>query len=344
MAPFKSTGGFSVGKLLGVFRDRDLTLNSSVITNRYTPPPIFKASGGTILTPGNGYKYHFFTNSSSPESFDITEFPDGETTKNIDVLVVAGGGVGGGRLSSRSGGGGGGAGGFVESTSIPLSIGSYTVTVGAGGSAYPSFSDSSAPLSSFTGSNGEYSEIALPTPVRAEGGGGGGGWYVTGNPGGSGGGGGEGPSGPYAAGTGDRVTGTATPATPGQGNPGGFGTTYTAGAGGGGGGAGGAGTPGSSPNVGGPGGVGRVAFSGDSGIPPAYGTSGPTPGRWFAGGGGGMDYDETPLAYSGTGGAGGGGAAGVSGGTNTGGGGGAQNTGPLICSGGPGIVIVRYSA
>jgi hypothetical protein len=39
MAPFKSTGGLSVGKLLGVFRDRDLTLNSSVRTNRYVPPP-----------------------------------------------------------------------------------------------------------------------------------------------------------------------------------------------------------------------------------------------------------------------------------------------------------------
>jgi hypothetical protein len=39
-----------------------------------------------------------------------------------------------------------------------------------------------------------------------------------------------------------------------------------------------------------------------------------------------------------------GGSAGVSGGTNTGGGGGAQNTGTLICSGGPGIVIVRYLA
>ena len=62
----------------------------------------------------------------------------------------------------------------------------------------------------------------------------------------------------------------------------------SAGSGGGGGGAGGAGVP-----------VVQdlksqlmvvIAFSGDAGIPPSYGTPGPSSGRWFGGGGGESPY------------------------------------------------------
>ncbi|MGC6522977.1 MAG: hypothetical protein ACON4L_00105 [Flavobacteriaceae bacterium] len=49
----------------------------------------FDASGGTKVTPGNGYAYHVFT---SPGNFIVNPGPSG----NIDILVVAGGGGGGG--------------------------------------------------------------------------------------------------------------------------------------------------------------------------------------------------------------------------------------------------------
>jgi hypothetical protein len=64
MAPFKSTGGLSVGKLLGSFRNRDLTLNSSVRTNRFADilgtidNPAINAQG--LVNDGqtaNGYYY-----------------------------------------------------------------------------------------------------------------------------------------------------------------------------------------------------------------------------------------------------------------------------------------------
>jgi len=126
MAPFKSTGGISVGKLLGVFRDRDLSLNSSVRTNRTLP--FIGASGGNIadgIEPGNGYVYHTF---GSPGTFTI---PQG--TGTFEVLIVAGGG---GSSASISGGGAG-AGGIIHSTGYSLSAGSYSVSVGDGGTAGP---------------------------------------------------------------------------------------------------------------------------------------------------------------------------------------------------------------
>ena len=54
-------------------------------------PPITTVTGGTITTPGNGYKYHFFT---SPGSLSI----GGEGAG--DYIIVAGGGSGGSYSSS----------------------------------------------------------------------------------------------------------------------------------------------------------------------------------------------------------------------------------------------------
>ncbi len=126
-------------------------------------------------------------------------------------------------------------------------------------------------------------------------GGGGGGNYPAnpGQPGGSGGGGGD--AKPWQSGSpAPGGTGVA-----GQGNPGGSGAAvfYA----GGGGGAGGAGSPGAPPSTGGVGGIGTAVFAGDTGIPPSYGTPGPSAGRWVAGGGGGSWYQWV------AGGAGGGG-------------------------------------
>tara|TARA_R100000005_G_C4958823_1_gene176384 strand:+ start:19 stop:1110 length:1092 start_codon:yes stop_codon:yes gene_type:complete len=133
---------------------------------------------------------------------------------------------------------------------------------------------------------------------------------------------------------------------------------------GGGGGAGQAGQPGNPPDhpesipTLGKGGDGKTAFNG-AGIPTDYGTTGPTPGRWFAGGGG--SGGGTPF-IEGPGGAGGGGwgictpkaginpidhrnapgaptdVADTNGATNTGGGGGGVGTAPPVstASGGGG--------
>jgi len=77
------------------------------------------ATGGSITTSGD-YKYHAFTSSGT---FSVTAAP---VAKTIDCLIVAGGGGGGVDK-------GGGGGGVVIKLAQTVSIGSYTVTVGAGG-------------------------------------------------------------------------------------------------------------------------------------------------------------------------------------------------------------------
>ena len=90
------------------------------------------ASGGTTATPGDGYKYHFFTHPNS-DNFVVSSGDD-----SVEFIVVGGGGAGG---SYR--GGGGGAGGLNSNwpgfpgsyggASYDVVAGTYPVTVGAGG-------------------------------------------------------------------------------------------------------------------------------------------------------------------------------------------------------------------
>jgi hypothetical protein len=138
--------------------------------------------------------------------------------------------------------------------------------------------------------------------------------------------------------------GNSPPTSPPQGNPGGNGNGPTStGEGGGGGGAGAAGSnsPGTS------GGSGGIGLGIDWGLPPAYGTPGPSPTlRYFSGGGGG-GVAPTGGPGAGNGGSGGGGsgkpsspsAVAVAGTVNTGGGAGG-GTGTTL--GGSGIVLIRY--
>jgi len=80
-------------------------------------------SGGNVangLTPGNGYKYHTFT---EPGTFTIY----GYGSKSVEILIVGGGGAGGKSIA-----GGGGAGGVLQG-SISLGDGNYQVSVGKGG-------------------------------------------------------------------------------------------------------------------------------------------------------------------------------------------------------------------
>jgi len=89
------------------------------------------ASGGTVSEPGNGWKYHVFTNTSGTSTFTVTSVG---FQAYAEVLVVAGGGGGGG---SHSGGGGGGAGGILWQPQWFPVPGTYEVKVGAGGAAGP---------------------------------------------------------------------------------------------------------------------------------------------------------------------------------------------------------------
>jgi hypothetical protein len=77
------------------------------------------ATGGSVTTSG-GYRIHTFTSGST--SFTMT-YPG-----TVEVLLVGGGG-GGAQI-----GGGGGAGGFIYEQQNSLPAGTYTVSVGTGGS------------------------------------------------------------------------------------------------------------------------------------------------------------------------------------------------------------------
>ena len=300
-----------------------------------------KATGGTVVEPGNGYVYHVFT---APDTIVAT----GADVPNVDWLVVAGGGAGGNYF-----GGGGGAGGYrVHSpnagplhnpTNLNLTSTPISVTVGDGASV----------------NRGQGSGSSLG-PIDSAGGGGGetgGGGSGAGTSGGSGGGGGP----TNGGGTHPGFAGNQPPVNPPQGNPGGTGYhlgTYPSG---GGGGAGGPGGDGPNPGPGGAGGNGypNPDFAAphiapaltDAGVPTAQVTAftnavGPT--GLYAGGGGGVSGNLT----DGSPGPGGGGATGipngdiVGGGINYTGGGGCgmrPANGTHVREGGKGIVIVRYA-
>jgi len=316
------------------------------------------ATGGTILTSGD-YKTHVFTGDGC---FVVSSVGNPAGSTSVEYLVVAGGGSGG-----RYTAGGGGAGGYRQNYPSPTTAGlsvtaqTYPITVGGGGASVgPAGAIGCGTANGNRGSNSVFSTIT------STGGGGGGGCFPgvgptfpTNGPGGSGG--GAGRSGPAGG------TGNTPPTSPSQGNNGGTTSgTPSDSAGGGGGGAGAVGTDGTSGSPGpgssrsgGAGGIGlpiATAFFGPTS--PSYGTPGPAPGRYFAGGGAAGTYDANPGTTI-PGGSGGGGPAfgtdtsgapgalaGTAGTTNTGGGGGScatssgQSNSPG--AGGSGIVAIRY--
>jgi len=299
------------------------------------------ATGGDTVVTANGYRTHTFTTVGSAANFVINSNP---INTPLQVLVVAGGGGGGG---DRAAGGGGGGLIFLSSTTV--AVGTYNITVGAGG--IPGWWGPSGGNGRVAG-NGGNSVFNGNTAI----GGGGAGqhqywlngsyqnygepYYGVGRAGGSGGGGSApGPSYPTAVG--------GAP-TSGQGYAGGSG--YYNGSiccCGGGGGAGGVGGNGLSA-AGGAGGPGlQITIGGSS--------------AYYAGGGGGAAAQDYRAAVGGAGGIGGGGqadqSASVSGtaGTNGlgGGGGGAGNGSGWAGSsglggnvagfaGGSGTVIIAY--
>jgi len=342
MAPFKSSLARSVGKLLGVFKEGDLSLRGVSQSSRYIVPPPggpFSVSGGNANSTAGGFKYFYFTSNGS---LSVTN--DGSAGPlPVSFMLIGGGGS-----ATATGGGGGGSGAFIQKINYDLgsvnpgSLGSWPVTIGAGGQTQ----------GANPGDSSVFVITASPETFTAVGGGG-----APAN-GASGGG---SPRGGGTAGSStisQTISGGNTPpsgighdagAGSGSQNPAGGGT------GGGGGGAGAVGQAGSGTKAG-DGGIGLPAFDGDANVSSSYGTPGPSAGRWFAGGGAGGAHYSVP---GGTGGVGGGGPGappsqpqqGQRGTANTGsgggGGGGAPNAypGPIQenPSGGPGIMIFRIS-
>lgn len=300
----------------------------------------FSVTGGTVLTPGNGYVYHIITSNQTLSR------NSGPSTKICDILLVGGGGGGaGGNTGGGAGGGGGGAGGlvFVNNLSVDLSS-PIDVIIGGGGAASPN-------AYFVRGTPGEDSRFAFGTPQQlvAKGGGAGAAYQYSGPdknggaPGGSGGGAGGGA--PYTGGAAIQPTQPGNSGTYGRGSTGGSGGD----AGGGGGGANAVGANGDNA-TGGNGGAGYPVS-----VFPAPLFSVPMPAPWvtavgpqgyFAGGGAGGGYTGA-RATGGVGGGGNGGKYNTSPGgdpgvVNTGGGGGGSV--PSAGAGGSGICIIRYSA
>ena len=353
MAPIKGTQSKSVGKNLNNYRTRDAVGTDLVTSKFYTDRRVLieatggQAGSGAGIEPGDGFRYYIFTNPG-PNPWVVTAGDEG-----VEYIVVGGGGGGG-----TSGGGtasGGGAGGMLKNwpsaqftgpassrnvgPAFPVQAGTYTITVGDGGSGggppavplSPDFRD---------GFKGSSSSIAGPTitTITADGGGKGVREGQPGGPGGSGGGGAWGPT-TQPGGAGENYPGPNQ-----QGFPGG---TYNPPSGGGGG--GGSAFTGGSTGWDGSGLAGGRGGDGDGfgGIPTDYGTPGPEPTyRYFAGGGGGTH--NGPVFSGGYGGGGDGavryGAVAEPGTANTGGGGGGGSD-PTPTNyakpGGSGIVIIR---
>ena len=292
------------------------------------------ATGGTVLTCGD-FKTHVFT---SDGTFEVTSAGTSAGSNTVEYLVV-GGGAGGGDGSGSGGGGGGGYRTTYPSPAtggLPVSVQSYSITVGAGGaeSTSPTARGSSGASSVFStitsaGGGGGGSENPCISNVRngAAGGSGGGAVFA---PGGGG-------------------AGNTPPVSPPQGNNGGNGGgNYSGGGGGGASAVGGNGKP-CGPGLGGAGSPIATAFFGPTSG--SYGTPGPAAGRYFAGGGGGGNQPPASPAAAQTGGAGGGGTGavhpstqGTAGTANTGGGGGGGLSAPVEPngSGGSGFVAIRY--
>ena len=233
---------------------------------------------------------------------------------SASYLVVAGGGGGGGIITNGSGGGGG-AGGYLTSSFTLSTLNTYSITVGAGGTA------------SVSGSNSIVSGTGLTTVTST---GGGAGAEVSGNSsaiGGSGGGG--------SGQTGGTSAGAA--GTSGQGNAGGTGGLVGANRGGGGG--GGASAVGSNQN----GGTGQAGAGGAGSASSISGSSV----TYAGGGGGGGNSGGAGGAGGGANGASAGTSPALSGTANTGGGGGGGDQTSATRyggSGGSGIVIISYAS
>jgi len=344
------TVGRAGSKIGGRCQDADLSTKGDSITLVYVDgtqgwinvntddtvagaPLFICASGGTITTVCTDYKVHTFTGNGI---FTVCTAPT-PANNNVSYMVVGGGGGSG--SSGGNSAGGGGAGGFREGKTpatpytasplvapagLPVSAGTYPITVGAGGAGAPG-NPGSPETPGVQGINSIFSSIT------SAGGGFGAGPSApgVGGPGGSGGG---GAGGGFCRAGG---TGNTPPTSPAQGFNGG--TSPSPGSdtqGGGGGGASAVGTN-ASPGTSGSGGngvsteiSGAAVTRGGGGAGGAYTPAGKSMGSAGSGGGGGTNDN----------------AAGDNGTANTGGGAGGPSSNSSVdgATGGSGVVIIRY--
>ena len=310
-------------------------------------PPYIVATGGNSTITSGDFKTHIFT---SPGTFSVTQEGNPTGSNGVEYMVVAGGGGGGTGCAGGSGGAGGMRLRTVCGSASPLnnpaplqvSVNSFPIVVGAGGSGASSSGPGAPSLGGSSGADSVFSSI-----TSAGGGGGAGGSPQSpatnaGKNGGAGGGGGHS--------NGNGGSGNTPPVSPPQGNDGAAGAPVNDDKAGGGGGAGAAASPtapSNAPTSGGAGSYIPTTFIGPTA--PSFGETGPQ-GRFFAGGGGGS-IRTSPAGPVGIGGLGGG-ADGVTGpnpgsnaSTNMGGGAsGGVSGGPTVGggNGGSGIVMIRY--
>ena len=169
MSPIKSSLARTVGKFLGVYRNNDLVLSSSVISNRSLAAQTdFITGSGGVVSAGissDGYKYHTFISDGT------FTWEGGDENSAIEFLLVGGGGAGGwGRI-----GGGGGAGQVIQSINYAIPSDeprTISITIGAGGTRVPG--PSSPTNYAVTGG-----DTTVANFVVAKGGGGGGGYGPT---------------------------------------------------------------------------------------------------------------------------------------------------------------------
>lgn len=113
-----------------VAMSNNLVVNSIASFTNAINGPIFATGGNTVTDIVEGdtiYRVHTFTGSGTFKVHSV-----GTEANTVEYLIVAGGGGGGGPGHA----GGGGAGGYLEGRQFPVSIGSYPVIVGAGGSGW----------------------------------------------------------------------------------------------------------------------------------------------------------------------------------------------------------------
>ena len=278
--------------------------------------PYVYTNGIASPVPTNlgGYRTHAYT---SVGTSGFTPAHSGV----VEVLIVAGGGGGAS--------GGGGAGGLIYNSSYPVIANkTYTVTVGAGGSAGQCDSATVPSNQATAGSNSVFGSLTAVGGGRgASTAGAGGSFYQQGGAGGSGGG-AAADSGSTGNVGGGFVLGQGNMGAPNLYNSSPYGV----------GGGGGAGGPAAVP-------TGTGAFGGGSGLYFSQFSNWGSPAGWFAGGGGGGNYSTGSGASGGIGGGGAGsnnGSNGTAGTANTGGGGGGSGGGRAGAAGGSGIVIIRY--
>ena len=311
------------------------------------------AAGGDLVLTVNGQSVTLVYTDATSGWVNTQNAQDTQTGEepvyNLQYMVLAGGGG----VDNDYQGAGGGGGGMREISGKCFEVtrgNSYPITVGAGGNGVPGTpggprKGSNSIFSTITSTGGGTSGQAGACAPACNG-------FADG---GSGGGAKKGPTGNTAFGAGNTPPFAAPLGGP-QGFPGGTGATsgfpYNSGGGGGAGAAGSNNSP-----TGAAGGAGRnTSILGSIPQVPTYGEPGPSPGRYFGGGGAGTASGPTG---SGTvqGGVGGGGNAtngsspsqviGCAGTANMGGGGGgARDYGspasPVGAVGGSGIVIIRH--